>query len=103
MPIKYDIIISCISYLIIMSESLSTAMYLACDRNSPPGLVHPLLQENYDWVDKRLEEMYYGSDNDNSNNLVMLFVASIRMLKQNDLIKSGINFYKNYKEIINIS
>ena len=29
----------------------------AMDMNGPPGLTHPLLVENYSWVDKRLSEM----------------------------------------------
>jgi len=28
------------------------------DMNGPPGLIHPLLVENYAWVDERLREMY---------------------------------------------
>ena len=31
---------------------------IAKDMNGPPGLVHPLLVENYAWVDERLREMY---------------------------------------------
>jgi len=34
---------------------------IAKDFNGPPGLVHPLLVENFDWVDERLHEMYNGS------------------------------------------
>ncbi len=33
---------------------------IAMDINSPPGIIHPLLVENYKWVDERLSEMYYG-------------------------------------------
>lgn len=33
---------------------------VAMDLNGPPGLTHPLLVENYAWVDERLREMYYG-------------------------------------------
>lgn len=40
--------------------SLSRAIAIACDLNGPPGIVHPLLQENYDWVDKRLGELYHS-------------------------------------------
>ena len=32
---------------------------VAKDSFGPPGLTHPLLVENYAWVDKRLHEMYY--------------------------------------------
>jgi hypothetical protein len=32
----------------------------AMDMNGPPGLVHPLLVENFAWVDERLREMYNG-------------------------------------------
>lgn len=32
----------------------------AMDMTGPPGLTHPLLVENYAWVDERLREMYYG-------------------------------------------
>lgn len=35
---------------------------LALDFNAPPGLVHPLFVENYDWVDNRLRELYYEYD-----------------------------------------
>lgn len=31
---------------------------VAMDLNGPPGLTHPLLVENYAWVDERLREMY---------------------------------------------
>jgi hypothetical protein len=31
--------------------------------DGPPGLTHPLLAENYDWVDKRLDELYYNYTN----------------------------------------
>ena len=30
------------------------------DIYGPPGLTHPRLFEKYAWVDKRLEELYYG-------------------------------------------
>lgn len=33
---------------------------VAMDFNGPPGLTHPLLVENYAWVDERLREMYNG-------------------------------------------
>lgn len=33
---------------------------VAMDLNGPPGLTHPLLVENYAWVDERLREMYNG-------------------------------------------
>jgi hypothetical protein len=33
---------------------------IAKEMNGPPGLVHPLLVENYAWVDERLREMYNG-------------------------------------------
>lgn len=28
--------------------------------NGPPGLIHPLLQEHYSWVDNQLQDLYYG-------------------------------------------
>jgi len=31
---------------------------------SPPGLVHPLFQENYAWVDERLEMLYKEEENE---------------------------------------
>ncbi len=43
-----------------MSDIITTAIAIASDLNGPPGIIHPLLQENYDWVDKHLEELYYG-------------------------------------------
>lgn len=33
---------------------------VAMDTYAPPGLTHPLLVENYAWVDQRLREKYYG-------------------------------------------
>jgi hypothetical protein len=33
---------------------------VAMDMNGPPGITHPLLVENFAWVDERLREMYYG-------------------------------------------
>jgi hypothetical protein len=33
---------------------------VAMDLYSPPGITHPILKENYAWVDERLREMYYG-------------------------------------------
>jgi len=40
----------------------SNAMFQIAATNAygPPGLVHPLLKENYDWVDQLLCEKYYG-------------------------------------------
>ena len=32
----------------------------AMDIDGPPGITHPLLVENYAWVDIRLEELYYS-------------------------------------------
>ncbi len=31
------------------------------DINGPPGIIHPLLQENYAWVDECLREKYYNN------------------------------------------
>lgn len=39
---------------------LSKFAAVAMDFNGPPGLTHPLLVENYSWVDERLREMYNG-------------------------------------------
>lgn len=40
---------------------------VANDMNGPPGLTHPLLAENYAWVDERLREMFYGYSLTDSN------------------------------------
>lgn len=34
-------------------------LQVAMDINGPPGLTHPLLIENYAWVDQRLRELFY--------------------------------------------
>jgi hypothetical protein len=39
---------------------LSKFAHVAMDFNGPPGLTHPLLVENYAWVDDRLRELYNG-------------------------------------------
>ena len=39
-------------------SSYNNACQIIQDMNSPPGLTHPLLVENYAWVDQRLREMY---------------------------------------------
>ena len=39
----------------------------ALDLNGPPGITHPMLQENYAWVDERLRELYYGYSLSSSN------------------------------------
>ena len=39
---------------------LSKFSDVAMDLYGPPGLIHPLLVENYAWVDDRLREIYYG-------------------------------------------
>lgn len=36
------------------------AFQAAMDLNAPPGVIHPILEEKYAWVDERLREMYYG-------------------------------------------
>jgi len=41
-------------------SSFINVFQIAKDMNGPPGLVHPLLVENYAWVDERLREMYNG-------------------------------------------
>jgi hypothetical protein len=41
-------------------SSFNNVFQIAKDMNGPPGLVHPLLVENYAWVDERLREMYNG-------------------------------------------
>lgn len=46
--------------------SLITKFAFILDKLSedgPPGLIHPLLIENYDWVDRRLDELYYNYTN----------------------------------------
>ena len=35
--------------------------------NAPPGIVHPILTEKWDWVDNRLRETYYGEEYDELN------------------------------------
>jgi len=40
--------------------SFNDMFQIAKDLNSPPGIVHPLLIENYNWVDERLRNMYYS-------------------------------------------
>ena len=40
-----------------LTMNLITIFDIAMDMNGPPGLTHPLLVENYFWVDKRLSEM----------------------------------------------
>jgi hypothetical protein len=34
---------------------------IAMNINGPPGIIHPLLQENYAWVDEGLREKYYNN------------------------------------------
>jgi hypothetical protein len=34
---------------------------IAMNINNPPGIIHPLLQENYAWVDECLREKYYNN------------------------------------------
>lgn len=34
---------------------------IAMNINGPPGIIHPLLQENYAWVDECLREKYYNN------------------------------------------
>ena len=41
-------------------SSFNNVFQIAKDMNGPPGLVHPLLVENYAWIDKRLREMYHS-------------------------------------------
>ena len=47
---------------------------LALNMNAPPGLVHPLFVENYDWVDNRLRELYYEIDLDDELYAEDLFI-----------------------------
>ncbi len=35
--------------------------------NAPPGILHPILTEQWAWVDDRLREIYYGEDHDELN------------------------------------
>ena len=42
---------------------ISSAFTNLLSVDGPPGLTHPLLAENYDWVDKRLDELYYNYTN----------------------------------------
>ena len=44
---------------------ISSAFTNLLSVDGPPGLTHPLLAENYDWVDKRLDELYYNYTNTN--------------------------------------
>lgn len=39
-------------------SSFNNVCQIVQDMNGPPGLTHPLLVENYSWVDERLREMY---------------------------------------------
>lgn len=41
-------------------SSFNNVFQIAKDMNGPPGLIHPLLVENFAWVDERLREMYNG-------------------------------------------
>ena len=50
------------------------AIQLALNFNAPPGLVHPLFVENYDWVDNRLRELYYEIDLDDELYAEDLFI-----------------------------
>ena len=45
---------------------ISSAFTNLLSVDGPPGLTHPLLAENYDWVDKRLDELYYNYTNTNT-------------------------------------
>ena len=42
---------------------ISSAFTNLLSVDGPPGFTHPLLAENYDWVDKRLDELYYNYTN----------------------------------------
>lgn len=44
---------------------ISSAFTNLLSVDGPPGLTHPLLAENYDWVDQRLDELYYNYTNAN--------------------------------------
>lgn len=44
--------------------SASSVYDIAMGYNAPPGLVHPLLQENYAWVDERLRINQYSFEYD---------------------------------------
>ena len=46
---------------------ISSAFTNLLSVDGPPGLTHPLLAENYDWVDKRLDELYYNYNYTNTN------------------------------------
>jgi hypothetical protein len=53
---------------------------IAKDLNSPPGLIHPLLKENYSWVDSYLNELYnnYSLTKDNYNEFEYLGLLTER-------------------------
>lgn len=51
-----------IAYRLSIIAYKMNVIQLALDFNAPPGLVHPLFVENYDWVDNRLRELYYEYD-----------------------------------------
>ena len=43
-----------------LNSNLTTIYNTIMNCPAPPGLTHPLLKENFAWVDKRLEQLYYG-------------------------------------------
>ena len=44
----------------LLTMSSFNVFQIAKEMNGPPGIVHPLLVENYAWVDERLRAMYNG-------------------------------------------
>ena len=45
--------------MMLNSNSNLTIFNTIMNTTPPPGLTHPLLKENFAWVDKRLEQLYY--------------------------------------------
>jgi hypothetical protein len=48
----------------IMNANMKSLFAYLTTIPSPPGLVHPLFQENYAWVDERLEILYKEEENE---------------------------------------
>lgn len=63
-------------------SSMNT-IQLAMDMNMPPGLIHPLLKENYNWVDHRLSELY---------NMYSLTEENLDEFQSNGLLKNRWEF-----------
>jgi len=63
---------------------------IAMNINAPPGIIHPLLQENYAWVDECLREKYYNNFDDKE----LLNEPYDYELVNNELEENGISFLK---------